>query len=328
MTVCGDLAAIARDDPRRTRALWDAGKRSKEVDMDMRRKRISFPLLAVSSIALCVGWACSEPALAIEALPPGVTSVSCSPGNQFVGGVPAGTTLACDETDAFGNTGIATAGASLAPPGADAQAHAQWDPQTPGTVAGASAGAEVTYYARILPTQGTAFLTGLYGSQLPVPILVHASLFAEATGGVSYANAAAWVILDELVSFTASAYAAGVTSETVTQSKTGILTISLLEDATPFTLFKAAGCAIEFLGTGGPMSGDCQAQADPQISFDQGAFDTWAASGGTDTITLVDYFAIEYSPNVTPVPEPASWALMAGGLLLLASRMRRRIALC
>lgn len=48
--------------------------------------------------------------------------------------------------------------------------------------------------------------------------------------------------------------------------------------------------------------------------------------GGTDESWAIDNFSLSAQPAVNPVPEPATWAMMIGGLGLAGAAMRRRKA--
>jgi PEP-CTERM motif len=68
-----------------------------------------------------------------------------------------------------------------------------------------------------------------------------------------------------------------------------------------------------------PGSADCQANADPVISFDQAAFD---ARYGTESFDLASAWRLDFSQ---PVPEPGTlWLGLAGMALLGSLRARTR----
>lgn len=67
--------------------------------------------------------------------------------------------------------------------------------------------------------------------------------------------------------------------------------------------------------------GNCKAHVDPTIRFDQAAFD---ALYGANSFTLTDYYRLQFSENVVPIP-PAVW-LFGSGLLGLIAVARRKVA--
>jgi hypothetical protein len=67
-------------------------------------------------------------------------------------------------------------------------------------------------------------------------------------------------------------------------------------------------------------SSSCQDVVDPHFKFDQAAFD---AEMGANTFPLDEYYAFDYSPNLTP--EPSSFLLLGSGLVCLAGVLRRRL---
>lgn len=69
-----------------------------------------------------------------------------------------------------------------------------------------------------------------------------------------------------------------------------------------------------------PQQGECSATADPEIRFDQEAFD---AAHGADSYRLADYYAVRFSENV---PEPGTASMLGLGILGVVHLARRRIA--
>ena len=84
------------------------------------------------------------------------------------------------------------------------------------------------------------------------------------------------------------------------------------------SIFKAVSCGVI---AGANVSGDCTASLDPVLSFDQSAFDTqWGAA----SFSLEDYYTIQVSANLVPVPEPQTYALLLIGAALLGWRVQRK----
>ncbi|MEJ2644577.1 MAG: hypothetical protein P8180_06530 [Gammaproteobacteria bacterium] len=61
------------------------------------------------------------------------------------------------------------------------------------------------------------------------------------------------------------------------------------------------------------VSANCSSHVDPAFAFDQGAFD---AQMGAGTFALANYYKLELSPNLVPLP--SSLPLMGTGVALLA----------
>jgi hypothetical protein len=106
------------------------------------------------------------------------------------------------------------------------------------------------------------------------------------------------------------------------QSVQGAVSASFSGSATlwvaPSAVADAHVYAICNLTRTSPGSGDCQANADPVISFDQAAFD---ALYGADTFDLASAYRIAFSPAV---PEAATaWMWLSGLAGLLAARRRK-----
>jgi PEP-CTERM motif len=74
---------------------------------------------------------------------------------------------------------------------------------------------------------------------------------------------------------------------------------------------------------------ECQAVADPTLTFNQAAFDAEMAAAGLPTYSLSQYYGFAYSPNLTSVstPEPSSLMLLGIGLLGLAGLTLKKINL-
>ena len=76
----------------------------------------------------------------------------------------------------------------------------------------------------------------------------------------------------------------------------------------------SAGCNVTESGFYGPAgTADCSVFIDPEIGFDQAAFDLQM---GANTFDLNEYYAIAFSPNIptSVVPLPSAFLLFSAGL--------------
>jgi hypothetical protein len=100
----------------------------------------------------------------------------------------------------------------------------------------------------------------------------------------------------------------------------GVWDVHLAPDVIYFASV-AAGCMAWISDAAGITYSECQAVADPFFQFNQTAFN---AQMGLDTFPLSQYYGFAYSPNLTAIPEPSTFALTAIGFGTLGLTVWRR----
>lgn len=126
-------------------------------------------------------------------------------------------------------------------------------------------------------------------------------------------------------------------SESFSRSVTlGMRAASLSNPDRLYLITSTAGCGVTTFGShegqapeGTPLSASasCRANVDPVLSFDQAAFDADPGKyGATQSFNLAEHYALEYSPNIPAVPEPANRLLMVAGLVVVGNTAMRRLS--
>ena len=178
--------------------------------------------------------------------------------------------------------------------------------------AAAEASAFVQYYVHVAPTNDA----GLVWRPTVIPMQFHA---AAAVTGAGSASVGLQLNLTSLFFDTVNGTQYGDTRNSFDRTAA----FSVAPGSYLRASLSANVIAYDFLGgTGFEPFPSSQAVTDPTLTFDQAAFDIYAAQQGRATFNLADFYSFEYSPGV--VPEPGSGSLLVVGLLLLALHTRRR----
>ncbi len=236
----------------------------------------------------------------------------------------------------FGNTGrvFSSSGTQYKAGLVHASASLSASGNLPLPEAGAAGSGQLQFFAQIKQTQ--PFPLSRFGPPTFVPITISGLLRADASGsGSSIAivdiTEGPYVPLDG--EYVARSNDVNLRLDISNNFKT--MPFSVNRD---FTFGDLLGTTIfaDSAGTGSPFSGgsdfEGDATADPTFSFDQSAFDAYAAQQGFPTFPLDQYLEFEFSPNLygLGVPEPSSALLMlsASGVLgaFVAVRRVRAVA--
>jgi hypothetical protein len=196
---------------------------------------------------------------------------------------------------------------------------------------GAAGSAQLEFFALIKQTQ--PFPLSLFGPPTFVPITISGLLRADASGSGS-SIASVDVTEGPFVSlggeYVARSNDVNIRLDISNNFRT--MSFSVNRDFTFGDLLRTTIFA-DSAGTGSPFSGgsdfDGDATADPTFSFDQSAFDAYAAQQGFPTFPLDQYLEFEFSPDLygLGVPEPSSALLMLAasvplGAFVAARRLR------
>jgi len=266
------------------------------------------------------------PAAATAPLGSTQAGADCGGDIAALGPAPFGLTAQCDHTYYLGSgisyQDIATAktglGASLAKAGnidVTATVNAVGGANGTEDLSLAAADGNVTFY----------FDNVQYGTPPFVPAWIPISFTAHAQGN----STPGLLFLQVFVDATLSGAGGTWRNQDIVSDAFDVATTLLSLPGDEFTVMLEASCgasaqgSVDFLtGALGSASDTCNAAIDPQIQFDQAAFD---AKYGTQSFNLSDYYRLDVSPNVVPLPAPL-WLMGSSIIALLTLFALRRSA--
>jgi hypothetical protein len=181
----------------------------------------------------------------------------------------------------------------------------------------AGTSAFLTYQIRIAQSRPSPLV---FQPPLPITATIHGEANVMGDLGANGATASAQVVAS-LLFHGGGAIGGGTTSASQVDphgqfTHTFAFTVTLSNAPTLLDSIASATTSARTPIRGGNM--EAMALADPTFSFDQAAFDQYAAAHGFQTFNLDNYYGFEFSPGI--VPEPGTLALLLAGIALCALR--------